>query len=82
MVFQHPSLESLRRELARHAQMRALCGFRNAAVSPASAYTRSLRRLIADQDTIDAMFEQLVEDITAVLPDFGQRLAMDHPFRT
>lgn len=32
---------------------------------------------MAEQDTIDAMFEQLVDDITAVLPDFGQRMAMD-----
>lgn len=77
VVFQHPSIESLRRELGRNAQLRALCGFRNAAVPPASAYTRFLRRLMAEQDTIDAMFEQLVDDITAVLPDFGQRLAMD-----
>jgi len=57
VVFQHPSIESLRRELARNAQLRALCGFRNAAVPPASAYTRFLRRLMAEQDTINAMFE-------------------------
>ncbi|WP_242848257.1 transposase [Sulfobacillus thermosulfidooxidans] len=77
VVFQHLSIESLRRELARNAQLRALCGFRNAAVPPASAYTRFLRRLMAEQDRIDALFEQLVEDITAVLPDFGHRLAID-----
>ncbi|WP_242823946.1 transposase [Sulfobacillus thermosulfidooxidans] len=77
VVFQHPSIESLRRELARNAQLRMLCGFRNAAVPPASAYTRFLHRLMAEQDTVDGMFEQLVDDLTAVLPNFGQRLAMD-----
>ncbi|WP_242940701.1 transposase [Sulfobacillus thermosulfidooxidans] len=77
LVFQHPSIESLRRELARNAQLRMLCGFRNAAVPPASAYTRFLHRLMAEQDTVDGMFEQLVDDLAAVLPNFGQRLAMD-----
>jgi hypothetical protein len=77
VAFQHPSIESLRCELARNAQLRSLCGFCNAAVPPASAYTRFLRRLVAEQYTIDAMFEQLMDDITAVLPDFGQRLAID-----
>ncbi|WP_028962023.1 transposase [Sulfobacillus thermosulfidooxidans] len=77
VVFQHPSIESLRRELARNAPRRMLCGFRTAAVPPASAYTRFLHRLMAEQDTVDEMFEQLVDDLAAVLPDFGQRLAMD-----
>ena len=48
VVFQHPSIESLRRELGRNAQLRVLCGFVGAAVPPASAYTRFLGRLMSE----------------------------------
>ncbi len=77
VVFQHPSIESLRRELGRNAQLRVLCGFVGAAVPPASAYTRFLGRLMSEQDAIDGMFEDLVESLREVLPDFGERLAID-----
>ncbi len=46
IVFQHPSIESLRRELSRNAQLRQLCGFdlvRGDKQVPASwVYTRNL----------------------------------------
>ena len=66
VVFQHPSVESLRRELLRNAQLRQVCGFdpvRSAhdAVPPAWVYTRFLRKVMAHQGEIDQMFETLVE---------------------
>lgn len=82
IVFQHPSIESLRRELLRNAQLRHLCGFdpvRTAedAVPPAWVYTRFLKKLIAHQDRIDGMFQILVQQLTEKLKDFGRHLACD-----
>ena len=46
IIFQHKSIESLRRELSRNAQLRELCGFNNfygiQAIPSARAYTTFL----------------------------------------
>jgi len=77
VVFQHPSIESLRRELARNAQLRDVCGFRGPDVPPASSYTRFLRQLMAHQTMLEAVFETLVDQLAVALPDLGQRTAID-----
>lgn len=81
IVFQHTSVEQLRRELSRNGQLRWLCGFDLHkgldAVPPAYVYTRFLRLLFRYADPIDAMFDDLVEQLRALLPDFGRHLAMD-----
>jgi len=77
VVFQHPSIESLRRELARNAQLREVCGFRGPDVPPASSYTRFLRQLMAHKTVLEAVFETLVDQLAAALPDLGQRTAID-----
>jgi hypothetical protein len=63
--FQHPSAESLRRELQRNAPLRQACGFDPLkgldAVPPASAYTHFLQALLAHPDRVDALFDELVE---------------------
>ena len=46
IVFQHPTIESLRRELSRNGQLRVLCGFAGPHAPPASASTRFLRRVM------------------------------------
>jgi transposase len=50
IVYQHTSIESLRRELMRNAQLRQLCGFDLLkgidAVPSSNAYTNFLKRLI------------------------------------
>lgn len=50
IVFQHPSIESLRRELLRNAQLREICGFDpclgERAVPPAHVYSRFLKKLM------------------------------------
>jgi len=81
VVYQHPSIESLRRELLRNAQLRQLCGFDvfrgGDAVPPPWVYTRFLKRLMECAGLIDAMFEELVDALRRVLPDFGKTLAVD-----
>ena len=76
IVFQHESIEQLRRELARNGQLRHLCGFQGQ-VPPSWAYTRFFKKLLKHADQIEAMFDQLVQELRQLLPDFGKHLAMD-----
>jgi hypothetical protein len=81
IVFQHNSIELLRRELRRNAQLRWLCGFdlakATAAVPPAYVYTRFLKLLLRYIEQIGHIFDDLVEQIRKELPGFGTNLAMD-----
>jgi hypothetical protein len=81
IVFGHPSLASLGRELARNGQLRDLCGFDPLRADPAGpppwVWTRFIARLRRHQALIDAMFEQLVELLAARLPGLGRDLAID-----
>lgn len=81
IVFQHVSVESLRRELQRNAQLRQACGFdvfRGAlAVPPEWVYTRFLRKLFRHHAAIDRMLDVLVNRLEELLPDLGVRLAVD-----
>lgn len=76
IVFQHDSVEKLRRELSRNGQLREMCGFDNQ-VPPSWVYTRFLKSLLGHESMIEEMFDQLVQQIGEVLPDFGKHLAMD-----
>lgn len=81
VVFQHPGIESLRRELSRNGELRQACGLNLAlgvaAVPSKDAYTSFLENLMEHQAVIDAMFHDLVERLSLVLPDLGKRLAVD-----
>jgi len=81
VVFQHISIESLRRELQRNGELRALCGFNplpgSAAVPPSWVYTRFLKNLMAEMEGIRGMFDHLVELVREELPDLGQNIAGD-----
>jgi hypothetical protein len=81
VVYEHPSIESLRRELQRNAQLRQLCGFdvvrTEEEAPPAWVYTRFLKNLFRHADLIDAIFDRLVEELAGELPDFGKVLAAD-----
>lgn len=76
IVFQHESVEKLRRELARNGQLRQMCGFDDQ-VPPPWAYTRFMKSLMEQGDLVDAIFDRLVQQICEVLPDFGKHLAID-----
>ena len=81
IVFEHKSVEGLRRELSRNGELRNMCGFDvflgEKAVPPASVYTRFFKKLFEHQELIDAMFDELVETIRELLPNFGKRFAID-----
>jgi len=81
IVFEHESVESLRRELGRNAELRQMCGFDvfkgGQAVPPASVYSRFLRKLFCHQEQVDEMFDALVAQVRELLPGFGKRLAID-----
>lgn len=75
VVFQHPSMESLRRELSRNGQLRHMCGVDK--VPTSWAFSRFLGKLLSMEEEINAIFDQLVEKLSALLPDFGVNLAVD-----
>ena len=81
IVFEHASIESLRRELRRNAQLREMCGFNPIlginSVPSKSAYNRFLSKLVDHELLIREMFDCLVRELTTFLPDFGTNLAGD-----
>jgi len=81
ILFQHPSVESLRRELRRNAQLREMCGFEpilgTSAVPTSIAYSRFLSKLIDKEVLVNDMFQELVESLREILPDFGKEIAFD-----
>ena len=81
IVYQHESIESLRRELLRNGQLRDMCGFDpifgENAVPPAWAYTRFLKNLCTHAGMLYAIFEDLVDTTAVLLSDFGEHLGMD-----
>lgn len=81
VVFQHPCIESLRRELLRNAELRQVCGFSvlkgASAVPPKWIYSRFLAKLFKHQAAIDEMFDALVERLRKLLTGFGRHLAID-----
>jgi hypothetical protein len=81
VVFQHESVESLRRELRRNGQLRELCGFDVLsglkAVPSSWAYSRFLTTLIRNSDEVNSIFDELVDGLKEELPDFGRVQAFD-----
>ncbi len=81
IVYQHASIESLRRELLRNGELRGTCGFDlvlgEKAVPSKDAYSSMLKKLIRKQEEIDAMFDELIEELKEYLPGLGRHLAID-----
>lgn len=77
VVFEHDSTESLRRELGRNAQLRWLCGLEGSVVPPSYVYTRFMKKLFIHEEEIETMFQTIVSQISELLPDFGESLAVD-----
>lgn len=81
VVYQHPTVETLRRELKRNEGLRELCRFEpfggEEAVPTASAYSNFLEGLLDCEEEIPAMFDELIERLREHLPDLGEHLAVD-----
>lgn len=77
VVYQHPSIESLRRELSRNGQLRFMCGFRNGKIPEAYVYSRFFNKLFKEEKAINQIFNKLVNELEELLPGFGKNLAID-----
>lgn len=77
VVYQHPTIESLRRELLRNSQLRRFCGFAEDKVPTSSVYSRFLDNLFSHEELINEIFESLVKQCYELLPGFGTHLALD-----
>ncbi|MFV1962815.1 MAG: transposase [Acidimicrobiia bacterium] len=81
IVLQHPTVESLLRELRRNGELRAVCGFNTIHASQAVptpwAMSRFMKNVIAEEALVNTMFEDLVERSRELLPDLGSELAFD-----
>jgi len=80
VVFQHSSIESLRRELSRNGQLRYMCGLYGGGdktVPTEWVYTRFFKKLFAHEEEINKIFETLVEELRDLLPGFGKDLSID-----
>ena len=81
-VFSHKTVGSFRRELSRNAQLRKMCGLEDYSrkkhlVPPARVFSKFLKLLSGEQETIDKLFEQSVLDLGEALPEFGKNAAGD-----
>jgi hypothetical protein len=92
VVFKHDGVGKLIEELRRNGQLRYVCGFRKYEVIrdeqgkiigekpkiPDSwNYSRFLSNLLKEQKLIDEMFDEALEEVMRLLPDFGKSLAVD-----
>jgi len=70
------SAESLLRELKRNGQLRLLCGFDKA--PNVLGFQPFFKEAVSKWRTkITAIFDQMVNELMALLPDFGKHLAID-----
>lgn len=88
-LFEHPTVDSLLRELRRNNQLRKICGFELKTVRQkdgiykiytapsASAYSNFLKNLKECQEELTATFEELVEFMYEHLEHFGENLMVD-----
>ena len=77
IVFQHPSIESLRRELSRNGQLRYMCGLHKGKVPDAYVYSRFFKKLFDKEEMINKIFDYLVNELEELLPGFGKNLSID-----
>ena len=79
IIFEHPKIASLIRELSRNGQLRNMCGFEIGSAPPPWVYSRFFDKLLEKehQKYIEEMFNNLIKQLKKLLPDFGQTLAID-----
>ena len=81
VVFGHESVASMLRELARNGELRDVCGFVShggAAMVPTEcAFSRFIAKLRGHRALVESIFDDLIETLGTLLPDFGRELAID-----
>ena len=89
IVYQHPSVESFRRELQRNPSLMLACGFKLMAChndpqryrvpskSAFSRFNRLMNRAERDFGAVSDMFDSLVKQVSQLLPDFGTHQGFD-----
>jgi hypothetical protein len=81
IVFQHPSVASLRRELLRNDRLCSMCGFdllkEERRIPSEDATSRFLKLLMRHPEEIQSMFDSLVKTLHRLLPEFGKHLVVD-----
>ena len=89
IVYQHPSVESFRRELQRNPSLMLACGFKLMACgndrqryrvpskSAFSRFNRLMNRAERDCGALSDMFDSLVKRVSQLLPDFGTHQGFD-----
>ncbi|MDA8192999.1 MAG: hypothetical protein M0Z53_03230 [Thermaerobacter sp.] len=76
VVWQHPGIERVRRERGRNGQLREMVGLSGSGLS-ASAHKRFLRRGLEHREDLETIIHAVIDGLQQVLPDFGERLAID-----
>jgi len=81
IVFSHPTIESLRRELQRNPVLRQLCGFSvragTAAVPSSGCYSRFFQKLEKYDQEMRDIFDSLLSICYEELEGFGNNLGID-----
>jgi len=79
-VFQHSTIESLRKELSRNGQLRDVCGFDPVNPRPvpsSNAYSNFFKLLSDYPEEFTNISQNLLTLLLEELPDLGQRIAID-----
>lgn len=77
IIFQHEGESSLIRELSRNSQLRVITGFSARKIPSAYNYSRFLSLLMDHIEDIEKIFDNVIKQLTLILPDFGKKLAGD-----
>lgn len=80
-VFGHETISSLIRELRRNGELRCAVGLDlfggESAVPPEYVFSRFFRLLYTFRDEVRAVFDNLIDKLKGLLPDFGEEMACD-----
>ncbi len=81
VVYEHKTIESLRRELMRNGELRDGCGFDSVlgseAVPTSRAYSHLLKKILRHREYIEGVFDRLVEEAKGGLGDYGRYIGID-----
>src|SRR3989304_1849488 len=78
VVYRHPSIADLRRNLLSNPYLRFVCGINSAAGGPREgAFSRFLARLVKHESLLQECVDDLVRRFARVAPGFGESVVVD-----